>query len=289
MLAMVSAWLTGQAFSLRNTSIGIFSNVLSQLTITTGIAGSDPRLALTQLLGSLRDIILHRFRQNQHILDNPPPPVEINDDTIDRINDQLQDNRDVDTTFDPILDNAIESANSGIVGQPSGPSEIDLTIIEVASSRASSRGPSPNVSPSNTQQEDFGSTPGSQEEIVYTPLILTVTESNSSNTITVTSFSEGETDYESDSEEDESHLSSSKQFYKRPPGEGGGGGGGGGTPGGGGGGGGGSSIGGRRRKSYRRRPKTSTKKKQYRRRVRNTRRRQKRNTKKKQYRRIRRR
>ena len=274
MLSIASTWMATQMANLQGNVIAIFSQAASQAVTTAGLAGSDPQLALVQLQNEL----VQRYGIRQPDLYVQYQPISI--DTIDT--QVSQDNNDIRTTDDELLDGALDSAVSGSRQAQDSNSDINQRIQETSQSRASSRV----GTPSNSQDPYALSPPPSPAYTpAYTPLNLTVTEQN--NNITVTSYNESDekevlqttsdlTDNEESEDEGASSSSSSKKFPKSEMDD--------------------SDDdldGGRRRKSYRRKPKTSTKKKQYRRRtirrLRNTRRRQKRNTKKKQYRRIRRR
>jgi hypothetical protein len=275
MLSIASTWMATQMDSLQRNVIAIFSEAASQAVTTAGLAGSETQLENT--LVQLENALVQRYGIRQPNFSVQYQPISI--DTIATIDTQVsQDNNDIRTTDDELLDTALDSAVSGSRQAQDSNSDINQIIQETAQSRASSRA----GTPSNSQDQYALSPPPSP---AYTPLNLTVTEQN--NNIKVTSYNESDnkqvlqttsdlTDNEESEDEGASSSSSSKKFFKREMDD--------------------SDDdldGGRRRKSYRRKPKTSTKKKQYRRRtirrLRNTRRRQKRNTKKKQYRRIRRR
>lgn len=289
MLSLAATWLTTQIFTLRASAIGVFSQAAAQAVTTAGTAGlagtagTQQQMTLEQLQIQLQNEFVQRYGIRQQELSGQYQPISIA--TIDT--QVSQDNNDIRTTDDELLDGALDSA-----GQTPSNTNVGAAIQQTASSRASSRA----VTPSNSQ-DLYASPPPPSPLPAYTPLNLIVEENN--NKIKVTSYNEQNkpllqtTADLTDTEESEDEgggggiapSSSSKRFDDS--------GGGGGAP--------DTQMddedddldGGRRRKSYRRKPKTSTKKKQYRRRtirrLRNTRRRQKRNTKKKQYRRNRRR
>ena len=289
MLSITSTWMATQMTTLRASAVGVVTQAASQAVTTAGtagLAGTQQQMTFDQLQTQLQNEFVQRYGITNPELSGQYQPI-----TIATIDAQVsQDNNDIRTTDDELLDGALDSA-----GQTPSNTNVGAAIQQTASSRASSRA----VTPSNSQ--DLYASPPPSPSPAYTPLNLIVEENN--NKIKVSSYNEQNkpllqtTADLTDTEESEdegggggiapSSSSSSKRFDDS--------GGGGGAP--------DTKMddndddddldGGRRRKSYRRRPKISTKKKQYRRRtirrLRNTRRRQKRNTKKKQYRRIRRR